>query len=118
MQRPEVLESISLDLYLLRRLATTLRRYFKTNSDLPTLLDEWGASLYKELDYTREAANGLRFRRLFGSVPEVYVPLMLQAWTTPRVLVMEWVEGTKLNAEATRGGAASADALRLVEVLH
>lgn len=31
-------------------------------SDLPALLDEWAGSLFRELDYRREAANGTRFK--------------------------------------------------------
>jgi len=121
-QRPGVYESISLDLFILRRLAGSLRRYFKANTDLPQLLDEWGASLYRELDYTTEAANGRRFRRLFGHIPEVYVPIMHESVTTPRVLVMEWLDGTKLRSASSGYGptpadaTAAADNLRLVEV--
>ena len=33
-------------------------------SDLPALLDEWAGSLFRELDYRREAANGTRFKVL------------------------------------------------------
>lgn len=125
-QRPGVEESISLDMYLLRRLSGAVRRYLRTNTDLPTLLDEWGESLFRELDYMREARNGTRFRRLFGHLPDVYVPVMREDLTTPRVLVMEWVEGTKLRTansaaviRARGGGQAAAvdDSLRLVEVL-
>mmetsp|Transcript_17319 Transcript_17319/g.30923 ORF Transcript_17319/g.30923 Transcript_17319/m.30923 type:complete len:842 (-) Transcript_17319:136-2661(-) len=120
-QRPGVYESISMDLYILRRLSKALGRYFKTNTDLPQLLDEWGSSLYQELDYTNEARNGRRFRRLFGHIPEVYVPIMYEAYTTPRVLVMEWVDGSKLRSASDGSkdklsAEADADNLRLVEV--
>ena len=37
-------------------------------SDLPSLLDEWATSLFRELDYNREAQNGMRFKRLFGEL--------------------------------------------------
>ena len=35
------------------------------NSDLPSLLDEWATSLFRELDYRREARNGLRFQEQY-----------------------------------------------------
>ena len=38
------------------------------NSDLPALLDEWATSLFKELDYVREAQNGVRFKKLYGDL--------------------------------------------------
>ena len=43
----------------------TLRRL---NSDLPALLDEWATSLFHELDYVREAQNGVRFKKLYGEL--------------------------------------------------
>lgn len=43
-----------------------MRRWRKFNSDLPALLDEWASSLFRELDYRHEAANGTRFRELYG----------------------------------------------------
>ena len=44
------------------------------NSDLPALLDEWASSLFRELDYVREARNGVRFKKLYGDL-EVLLPL-------------------------------------------
>ena len=38
------------------------------NSDLPALLDEWASSLFRELDYQREADNGKRFADLYGTM--------------------------------------------------
>ena len=40
----------------------------KVNSDLPALLDEWASSLFRELDYVREAKNGVRFKKLYGDL--------------------------------------------------
>ena len=38
----------------------------KLNSDLPGLLDEWAGSLFRELDYRKEAANGTKFKELYS----------------------------------------------------
>ncbi len=43
------------------RLSTYVRSHCYC-SDLPALLDEWAGSLFRELDYRREAANGTRFK--------------------------------------------------------
>ena len=45
-----------------------VKAFRKVNSDLPALLDEWAASLFRELDYVREAENGVRFKRLYGDL--------------------------------------------------
>ena len=31
-------------------------------------LGQWAQSLFKELDYRKEAANGIRFRELYGDL--------------------------------------------------
>lgn len=51
----------------------------------------------QEMDYRIEAKNGLKFRQLYGSLPDVLVPETYLEQTTRRVLVMEWVEGQKLS---------------------
>ena len=45
-----------------------VKTYRKVNSDLPALLDEWATSLFRELDYVREAQNGVRFKKLYGEL--------------------------------------------------
>ncbi|KAL4420222.1 hypothetical protein ABPG77_011046 [Micractinium sp. CCAP 211/92] len=138
-QRPGVATSIGLDVYILRQLLAVVRRVRKFNSDLPALLDEWASSLFRELDYRHEAANGVRFKQLYDHMEGIYVPRMYTELCTRKVLVMEWVEGERLrtaysaaveasalsSADVPPGGAArrgppfpssSQDDLRLVEV--
>ncbi|XP_021820483.1 uncharacterized aarF domain-containing protein kinase At1g71810, chloroplastic isoform X3 [Prunus avium] len=96
-QRPGVQAAISLDILILRFLAGLLRRARKLNTDLQAVVDEWASSLFREMDYRTEANNGLKFRQLYGGIPDVLVPEMYLDYTTRRVLVMEWVEGQKLS---------------------
>ncbi|CAG9466453.1 unnamed protein product [Pedinophyceae sp. YPF-701] len=113
-QRPGVLRAICLDAYILRAGASWFRSFRKLNSDLPAILDEWCANLVVELDYRVEAANGRRFRDLYGHQEGVYVPHMYPELTSRRVLVMEWVNGTKLRSAPGERGRA--EDLALVEV--
>ena len=55
-----------------------MKQYRKVNSDLPALLDEWATSLFRELDYVREANNGVRFKKLYGDL-EVCFRVLLGA---------------------------------------
>lgn len=49
-----------------------------------------------------EAANGVRFQELFQDIlPQIYVPHMYTDLTTPRALVMEWVDGVRLRTAAS-----------------
>lgn len=95
-QRPGVQAAISLDIFILRILGGVARRAARLNTDLQAVIDEWASSLFREMDYQEEARNGLRFRELYGGLQDVFVPDMYTERTSRRVLVMEWVEGTKL----------------------
>ncbi|XWS21839.1 hypothetical protein CRYUN_Cryun30bG0090000 [Craigia yunnanensis] len=96
-QRPGVQAAISLDILILRILAGVVKKAGKFNTDLQAVIDEWASSLFREMDYRKEANNGLKFRRLYGGIKDVFVPNMYLEHTTRRVLVMEWVEGQKLS---------------------
>ncbi|KAJ0025068.1 hypothetical protein Pint_07832 [Pistacia integerrima] len=95
-QRPGVQAAISLDILILHFMAGLVRRAGKLNTDLQAVVDEWASSLFRELDYKKEANNGLKFRQLYGEIPDVLVPQMHVEQTTRKVLLMEWIEGKKL----------------------
>jgi len=96
-QRPGMRAAISLDIFLLRYLATQAMKVVKTNTDLPAIIDEWAASLYKELNYQEEADNGERFREQLEQMKEVLIPRTFSHLTTQHVLILEWVDGLKLS---------------------
>ncbi|KAL8144329.1 hypothetical protein V2J09_017361 [Rumex salicifolius] len=96
-QRPGVRAAIALDILILRFMAGIIRRAGKFNTDLQAVIDEWASSLFREMDYRKEAENGLKFRELYGNLQDVMVPFMYMDVTTQKVLVMEWVEGKKLS---------------------
>ncbi|KAJ4701125.1 Protein kinase superfamily protein [Melia azedarach] len=96
-QRPGVQAAIALDILILHFLAGLIRKARKLNTDLQAVVDEWASSLFRELDYMKEANNGLKFRQLYGGIQDVVVPHMYMEQTTRKVLIMEWVEGQKLS---------------------
>jgi len=115
-QRPGLAERITLDLYILRRMAIWATNTFKRiRSDLVGIMDEFGARIFEEMDYTHEGYNAERFAQLYGHLPEIYVPRIYWEYTNRRVLTMEWIDGTKLtNPEAVK--AQGVDAAHLIEV--
>jgi predicted unusual protein kinase regulating ubiquinone biosynthesis (AarF/ABC1/UbiB family) len=76
---------------------------------LPPLVRELRDRLSEELDYLHEARVQERFAAAFADDPAVHVPRVLQA--TPRVLVMQWVDGTPLSVVASTGSQADRDAI-------
>jgi aarF domain-containing kinase len=70
-QRPHLLETIALDIFILRNFAKAVRRLRKLNSNLPSLIDDWASSIYREMSYLNEAANATEFKQLFAHYKEV-----------------------------------------------
>ena len=95
-QRPFVLETVSLDLYIVRKVGMALKRFPQINTDVVALLDEFAARFFEELDYNKEASNTLRFAENMKRLP-VVVPLPFEKYTSRRVIVTQWLEGEKLS---------------------
>ncbi|CAM9313370.1 unnamed protein product [Chrysoparadoxa australica] len=117
-QRPGVLETVSLDLHLARELGYTLRKlpFLQVRSlhdagslraaqsslpqdrtDLVALLDEFAYRFYEELDYVKECENGIKIKEDMADIKQIVVPTNYPEWTTRRVFTSEWIDGEKLS---------------------
>jgi predicted unusual protein kinase regulating ubiquinone biosynthesis (AarF/ABC1/UbiB family) len=115
-QRPDLARRISLDIYLMRRLAIWAQNNIKqVRSDLVAIADEFGARIFEEMDYNHEGHNAERFAELYGHLQDIYVPTIYWDYTGRRVLTMEWVTGSKLTDVAAIK-AQNIDAKYLIEV--
>ncbi|AFY56222.1 putative unusual protein kinase [Rivularia sp. PCC 7116] len=115
-QRPDLRERITIDLYILRRLAAWGQKAIKqVRSDLVGILDELGERIFEEMDYVNEGENAERFFQLYGHLKDVYVPKIYWEYTNRRVLTMEWINGLKLT-QVNEIAALGIDARYLVEV--
>ena len=99
-QRPGVLETVTVDLYIIRSLGLMLRNFpdITARADIVALLDEWAARFFEELDYVREGNNATRFAELIkDDLPQVVVPDTFEKFTSRRVLTTQWLDGEKLS---------------------
>lgn len=103
-QRPDVLSTVSKDLYVLRRAADVFQGLIERfapqqKTDYVALLNEWSIGFYTELDFQNEARNQNRLRDLLKSnnIPGVTVPRVYDELCTRRILVSEWMDGVKLS---------------------
>lgn len=116
-QRPDAQRTATIDMYLIRTLASYIKQLKKIRSDLVGIADLFGNQLFNELgklfdsilnwlrtryhiysiDYIKEAKNCQLFKSLYGNgnVPGIYVPDVKVEYTTSKVLVMEYIEGVK-----------------------
>jgi predicted unusual protein kinase regulating ubiquinone biosynthesis (AarF/ABC1/UbiB family) len=98
-QRPGLLPILTLDLYILRRLAHILQPWLPIHmkDDLSLIVDEFGEKLFEEIDYLNEACNAEKFADNFRNDPTVKVPKIYWALSSHRVLTLEWIHGYKLT---------------------
>lgn len=97
-QRPDIRPLIRADLNILTTIAQRLNE-LRTYQlyDLPGLVQELKFSLTRELDFTREARNMMIFRQTLSFPDLMVIPSVFEAYTTPYVLTMELVEGTRVD---------------------
>ena len=98
-QRPFVLETVSLDLHLARQMGLIARRFpsITDRFDLVSILDEFAQNFYQELDYNNECQNGIRVAEDMRKLPMVVIPKNYPTYTARRVHVAQWVDGEKLS---------------------
>jgi predicted unusual protein kinase regulating ubiquinone biosynthesis (AarF/ABC1/UbiB family) len=98
-QRPQLAARVEFDLRVLRRMARFAARYpnLVRGVDWQGTIDEFRAHIYEEMDYGAEVRNAEAFRRNFDKWPDVYVPRIYEIFSTPRVIVMEFIDGLKVT---------------------
>jgi predicted unusual protein kinase regulating ubiquinone biosynthesis (AarF/ABC1/UbiB family) len=116
-QRPNLIPTITLDLYVLRFLAALTQPLLPVNlgADLRGIIDEFGSKLFEEIDYVNEAKNAERFAAYFSDEPKVDAPSIFWRYSSRRVITMEWIDGIKLT-DVERIKAAGLDINELVHI--
>ncbi|MEX0856468.1 MAG: AarF/UbiB family protein [Gemmatimonadota bacterium] len=97
--RPNVEEVVALDLDLSFRVLFWLNILFPNHHirGITNAVREFSVRVREEMDFRREAEHMDRARRIFASISGVRVPEVLAEHTTRRLLVMEHLEGTKVD---------------------
>jgi ubiquinone biosynthesis protein len=116
-QRPGIREQIETDINILTSVASLLERYVSESVFYnPTgIVEEFARTVRKELDFTEEARNCIRFKRNFSGSPDVCIPKIFSEFVTEKVLVMERINGVRIDdlGEITKLGL---DRARLARV--
>jgi ubiquinone biosynthesis protein len=98
-QRPGIRAKMQTDLDILAILAEQLHeRVEELNSfDLPHLVRLIKKTLLRELDFRKEARHMKIARTHAGEAADVYIPEVYEAYSSEKLLVMEFIQGTKLK---------------------
>lgn len=98
-QRPNILRTLRTDLEIIHDIAEYAQSHTPIGNvyNLEEIAEDFADTLNRELDYVAEGRNADRFRRNFADEPGVYIPKVYWDHTTKRLLVMEYIEGIKID---------------------
>jgi ubiquinone biosynthesis protein len=99
-QRPEIRQIIFNDLEAITDIASTIDEYTEIGRKfaLEDILNEFKKALIKELDYLQEAQNLQTLGEILKDYDALVIPQPVMDYCTSKVLVMDYVKGTKLTS--------------------
>jgi len=98
-RKPGVTETVATDLAILADLAPRAARaqLFGPSYDVEALADDFAWTLRSELDYVREGRNADRLREILAGDLRVVIPRIHWSLTTASVLVMDRLDGIRID---------------------
>jgi len=98
-QRPNIREQIETDIHILTTIAQLMEKHIPESRffNPAGIVEEFSRTIRKELDFSEEAKNCLRFRRNFEGSPHVYIPKIYNEFTTEKILTMERIDGVRID---------------------
>jgi predicted unusual protein kinase regulating ubiquinone biosynthesis (AarF/ABC1/UbiB family) len=121
--RPGVEESVREDLDVAFRILNVLNILFPYHGmrAMSAIVNEFAKRIGDEMDYREEAQNADSMRRSFAGERRVVVPEVVAGLTRRRVLVLEYVEGTRidrLHERIAAGDVRLDDLMRLLAEVY
>jgi predicted unusual protein kinase regulating ubiquinone biosynthesis (AarF/ABC1/UbiB family) len=98
-QRPNVSEQVHRDLDVFTEIAIELEKHTEIGQklNLVAAIEQARMVMFSELNYLQEARNTEAFRKNLADFPQLYVPMVVHDFTSPRVLTTELVRGRKVS---------------------
>jgi predicted unusual protein kinase regulating ubiquinone biosynthesis (AarF/ABC1/UbiB family) len=125
--RPGIERLVASDVKAAEWILKLLERRFSTNPHVRGLrvaVEEFALRIGDEMDFRKEAENAERIRANFAGNRRVMIPRIERELVRQRVLVMEYMEGVRIDRAEPRGGgtvtrrARSADIIASVMELY
>lgn len=100
-QRPHIKQKISVDLVLMKVLAEQVVKSYPELASFNVIefVEDFGTIMKKELDFSNEASNMMRFSEMFKYDDYCYIPKVFTKYSTQKILVMEFVTGVEPDAK-------------------
>ncbi len=98
-RRPDIEDLVRADLRVIKW-SLPILLYFVDDArsfSLENLAEEFSKTIREEMDYEREAAMLTEIQSNFADDDGLVIPDVIESHSGPRVLTMEYIEGTKIN---------------------
>ncbi len=117
--RPDVERLVAVDLDISFRILYLLNVFFPNHHvrALTNVFREFSVRVREEMDFRQEAGHIALFHSHFADDRRVRAPRTHDALTRQRVLVMEWIDGDKVDRLGERFASGDLDFNRLMETL-
>jgi predicted unusual protein kinase regulating ubiquinone biosynthesis (AarF/ABC1/UbiB family) len=117
--RPGVEEIVSVDLDAAFRILFFLNALFPNHHTraITTIVREFAKQIEEEMDFRAEARNADLIRANFANDARVMVPEVIEGFTSRRVLVLQYMEGTKIDRLQERIAAGEISIPALLETI-
>jgi predicted unusual protein kinase regulating ubiquinone biosynthesis (AarF/ABC1/UbiB family) len=115
--RPGIEKLVASDIHAVSRILDMVMVRW-SNSHLRgfrVVVDEFSKRIGEEMDFNHEAINAIAIADRFATNPNVLIPVIEMELTRQRVIVMEYMEGTKIDALAPAISAGRLSGQRVVE---
>lgn len=98
-QRPDIYEMMERDISLIRKAVKILKLNDVLGSvvDLNIVLDEFWHTAKEEMDFLNEAHYARKFAYLHQDIQYIEAPLIIDEYSTSKVLVMEYIDGFEID---------------------
>lgn len=98
-QRPHIRPQMKADIGIMENAARVLaaRSVQARSLDLVGMVEQFGTSALRELDYTGEAYNAYKLTRNMAGLLGVHIPIVYAELSTTKILTMEFVRGVKIS---------------------
>lgn len=82
------------------------------------VVEEFAVRVWEEMDFVREGANAAEIRANFRGNPHIIVPEVVGELTRRRTLVLEYIEGIRIDRLGTPGGPTVEPAAAISRVME
>lgn len=98
-QKEGIADTLEYDIVIMKHLVSQIHKHndeFR-KYNLPGMIDEFEYSMNIEIDFTNELVNMKQLEENFDEDETIHIPIAYSDYCTPKVLTMEFIDGTNLH---------------------